>query len=688
MSVALAFKTSTYLLVLDGLAAVIMGGFVSPTVGALAFLVVAGSWWSERLQSVIARIPTLWRLLVLGGAVFIALDLVYLAESLLDGFVHLLLLLVCYKLCHRRSPQDTRDLLVLAFFMLVAASALTVSMGFLVILIVFLVVGTLTFVLYHLTSEIARYRTALRSASVALTPSLLTMSGAAAGLTLAFTVALFFVIPRIGQAMIPLTGKTGPAVTGFSNHVKLGTFGSIQTDPAVVMRVRFLDGPPDAEALAGLRWRGKAFDYFTGQEWLVKDPDRKPLPRGLAGQFVLAPPRGGRILIQEIYLEPIGTDVLFAAPRLLSVALPAGIAAADALDSVAFSFRNVRLRYVALSEPETPRKPGARGPSFIPDEILDRYLQLPPLPPRVAALAREVTRESRGPYQAALALTAHLRRSLRYSLDLRRETALPPVEEFLFVTRQGNCEYFATSLTVLLRSLGIPARMVTGFQRGEWNPYGQYLLVRQRDAHAWVEAYFAGQGWLTLDPSPRAEFDAAFLTSQFAYYLDALRMRWYRYIVNWSLTDQIAVAAAVRDHALDWRRAALRFGLPADWGTWARWLFGVGAGGGVLFLAARLWRRIGQTGRPRSAPAGRALRAYDRMLRHLARHGLIPEPPETAREFAVRAGRADPGVDLPVREITGAYERVRFGGGTVGAQEEKRLLALAETVCSRPRQGS
>src|SRR5438034_11603980 len=89
----------------------------------------------------------------------------------------------------------------------------------------------------------------------------------------------------------------------------------------------------------------------------------------------------------------------------------------------------------------------------------------------------------------------------------------------------------------MLRSLDIPARVVNGFQRGEWNPYGRYFIVRLLDAHSWVEAYVDG-AWATFDPSPRGSIEPGGPPAAVALYLDALRVRWYRYVVGWSLQDR------------------------------------------------------------------------------------------------------------------------------------------------------
>lgn len=684
MSVQLAFKVSIYLLVLDGVAALLVGGLLSPVGAILVLLAIAGSWWGEHLRARSDRVPALWRVLALGAAAFAIIDLFYLAESLLDGFVHLLLFVTCYKLYNRLSLRDARDVFILTFFMLVAGAALTVSLGFLLLLAGFLVLGIWSFTLCHLLNEMERYRpeqVVPLSGRSLVTPSFMGVILSASALTMVFTLGIFFVIPRIGQAALPLKARTGQMLSGFSNRVDLGSFGSIQTDPTVVMRVRFPGGPPMPDVLGALRWRGVAFDHFNGREWRVSRPDRKPAIRGPDGQFVLAPARGGRFLIQEIYLEPIGTDVLFGASRLLGVSLPAGQVFVDSTESAAVSVPNARVRYVAHSELEPPlwRWPRRLG-GTVPEEIRERYLQLPPLSPRVPALAREVTREARDPYEAAVALTDHLRRSFRYTLDLRRQSDLPPVEEFLFVSRAGNCEFFAASLAVLLRTLEIPARVVNGFQLGEWNSYGGYFMIRQRDAHSWVEAYLLGAGWVTLDPSPRDELDAAFLTSGLFHYLDALRMRWYRYIVNWSLIDQIGAAATLRRHTVGWRRALSQAWLSAEPVAWDRWVFVGGVAAAALFVAARLTRPGAGSARRHHSRPPRRFRAYDELLRKLSRLALTPRPSETAREFASRASLAVPDFGGALREVTAGYERVRFGGPTVGSDEERRLLALVASL--------
>ena len=143
-------------------------------------------------------------------------------------------------------------------------------------------------------------------------------------------------------------------------------------------------------------------------------------------------------------------------------------------------------------------------------------------------------------------MEAFLRTQFRYTLDLERVSQLDPLQEFLFVRRAGHCEYFAAAMAVMLRSLGVPARVVNGFQRGEWNPYGQYYIVRYYDAHSWVEAYLPDAGWVTFDPTPRATVDVLAGRTPAFLYLDSLRLQWHRYVVNWTLRDQIRAVQSMQ----------------------------------------------------------------------------------------------------------------------------------------------
>jgi transglutaminase-like putative cysteine protease len=417
-----------------------------------------------------------------------------------------------------------------------------------------------------------------------------------------------------------------------------------------------------------------ALDAFDGRAWTVSRRTlRLTLRRHLPVPFAVHQYYGGPVLTQEIYLEPISTDVIFAAPRVLRLHGRAEFAIVDDLGNIMVPASAARLNYTVESEPEPadPRRADVADARVPPDpRWLARYTQLPELAPRIVDLARDITAGSADDYEAATRLSDWLARNLRYTRALERTTELPPVEEFLFVQRAGNCEYFAAALAVMARALGIPARVVNGFQRGEWNPYGDYFMVRLRDAHSWVEVFVRGAGWITLDPSPRVGVETPIAAAPTTLWLDSLRLSWYRYVVSWSLRDQLAAAESTRRATLAWGAMALR---PRDLAALPRVALGLMIVAALVatLLVVRRWR---PTAERRAAPVPRF---YARALRTLARRGLTPAAAETAREFARRAAVV---AGAPVVDLTTAYERVRFGGAALSPSEAAEVAVWLATL--------
>ncbi len=687
MSTLLALRLVTYLLVGVGVAALLLAGLLDPLGGIILTLALIGSWAIDQVRDRMPVRSAFGWALVITAAFAIGIDLLYLAQSVLDGMVHLLLFLILLRLFRRRSLKDLRDAGFLSFFMLVAASAVTFNVSFLFVFIAFLVLGTWMLILHHLVSESERAKTGaveLTGGGIGPRSPLFRMSLVAAAGTFALAGVMFFVIPRVGQATLPFRAELGRRIAGFSERVELGAYGEIEADQTVVMRVRFPDSIKEPEQLPNLRWRGLAFDRFDGRIWEAGPRQRLLLRREPSGEFAVATPRGtGPMVRQEILLDPIGTDAVFAAPRALRLEIGPGVVALDDMGSLVLPAASSRIQYSVESELESTPPRGLRAGTWPVDgspQSLARFLQLPPLPERIHALARDVTAGSRSPYDAALRLTQYLSSErFTYTLVLKQQTALDPLDEFLFVRRSGNCESFAASLAVMLRSVGIPARVVGGFQRGEWNPYGRYFMVRMKDAHSWVEAAFDGAGWVTLDPSPRAAAEEALGgPSTWSLYVDAARMRWYRYVVNWSLKDQVSVAASMHRGAVEWR-GGLR-----SWRDWARRL-----PPGVLLAAAAalivagwmLWR-YAPTAAGRTAPPT-VPRFYLLALQALARRGVRRGPTETAREFARRVHETVPGAAAAFARLTAAYERCRFGAAALTAEEAAGVAAAVLALRGR-----
>jgi len=686
-----ALQIATYVLVIDGVAALYVSSLIDLPGLALISFALGAAWYRHRLYGISRRVFALTIGLLGVAAVLdlisIMFNLVYFGESILVAFVHLLVALVILRLFTARSGLDLRNAGLISFFILVGSSAVGFGVEFLFVFVIFLPLGTWMLVLSHLVTESQRAAQGPGTVPlpVALTPGLASLSATAALASLLVTAGLFFIIPRVGEATLALRAGFGRMVSGFSENVRLGAIGEIELDETVVMRVHLPDGVPAPE-IPALRWRGIALDYFDGGGWSVSRPERVPLRSSTPGTFEISPPHSSRTPFrQTVMLEPIGTDVIFAAPRAVRASIREGVLLTDDQGTLAVPNPTARVEYAVESELEESLQ-GSRETASVRDPLdpagRARYLQLPVISPRIPALARQI-HETRGPEDAARALTEYFAHDFRYTLNLTRTTSLSPLEEFLFVRRAGNCEYFAAALAVMLRSVDIPARVVNGFQRGEWNPYGRYFAVRLPDAHAWVEAYVDGRGWITLDPSPRVDAASLAPSGGLSLYLDLFRMhlntlrnRWNRYIVGWSRQDQVDVATTMRRMAWQFRPR-----LPW-WRGWAdpRRLIGLGLAFAIVVVAWAWWRR------PTSASPWRGSavpKFYRHALRALARSGLRAGSGETAREFSARVAVALPGAGEPFARITAAYERVRFGAGTLTASEVSTLQTAIASFKTR-----
>jgi len=711
MTVPRLSKITLYLLVLDAFGALYLTELLEAVSLAGILLVALGSWRTEVLVGAIPNYRRLWDTLTGIFLVYGLLDLVLLAESVIAALMHLLLFLLIYKLYNQRSPRDFLDVIILTFLMLIAAATLTVSFGFLLVFSLYMLLGVWALILFHLRTE-TELAFPEQGRALLDTPGLITggFIGSSVGLAagaLVLTLVIFTILPRVGRTFLPFRAQLGTMITGFSDRVELGVYGSIQNDPTIVMRIGFIDQMAAQSRLPDLRWRGVAFDRFDGRGWALSDPARVPLRRTRDGAFAVAAHRiGSPFLAYEVFLEPIGSEAIFALPRLTSLQARFPALAADMAGGLSLPAPPAgRVRYLAFSQPERFRPEQLDRPvrpADYPPEIRERYLQLPAIPARVAGLARELIAPAPTPYQAARRVERYLEENIRYTLELRGDPSRDPLEEFLFVRRAGSCEYFATSMAVLLRAGGIPARVVNGFQQGEWNAMGQYYAVRQRDAHSWVEVYLPEAGWVTFDPSPRAAFEAAafFGSGRFAQYFDSLRMRWNRYVIDYSLSDQATLALGLR-----YRSYAFRRSVGQAWDYWtfraasrARRLWrdhGLPAAAVLALLAAAgflLRRRGGLPDLSLGWPLGasrrrRAVAFYERALRLLARKGHSRAPDCTAREFAegLAAGRE---LCELLGELTALYERVRFGGFPLTPAEDRRTADLLARLAAALRSDS
>jgi hypothetical protein len=316
---------------------------------------------------------------------------------------------------------------------------------------------------------------------------------------------------------------------------------------------------------------------------------------------------------------------------------------------------------------------------------------LPRLDARIAELARQVTAGLGTAEARAEALEQHLQHRYGYREKSVSDRAADPLADFLFHSRQGHCEYFASALAVLLRSVGIPARIVTGFHGGVYNPVSGWHVIRAADMHSWVEAWMPGRGWASFDPTPpqtpRAGPAAG---TRLNWYVDAAETFWDEWVLRYDLSRQLVLAAKMessgRDLSTHWMdRLRARAGqLQATLGGWGR-RYGVAGLAGLVLGAAALaaWPRIRARFRSRArlwvaargaAEASDATLLYGRMLSVLARRGFPKPAWQTPAEFARRLP-ASPLAAL-VEEFTQAYNLLRFGRRRLAGTRLATLLAL------------
>jgi hypothetical protein len=365
-----------------------------------------------------------------------------------------------------------------------------------------------------------------------------------------------------------------------------------------------------------------------------------------------------------------------------------------------------RFQYLVDSRPERldPRDRDIVVPAY-PEPIRERYLQLPPLSARVRDLAGAVTRQAATTLGKVVATERHLREQYAYSLNIGATASEDPIDEFLFVRKTGYCDHYATAMVVLLRTLGIPARLATGFMQGEWNDVGNYYTVRQRDAHAWVEVYFPRSGWLTFDPTPTVPAAAPHpLWARVGKVIDSVRLKWDRLVIRYSFRDQMAMAQSVRDQGEAMRtKATGGVAVLLRWGTELRakiaalgqsygWLLLSGFAVVVLVAGLVLARRA-RGGRFRHATRGgaaatqqaAAIKLYSRMLQVLHARGLAKAPGATPHEFSRAITRDWTAAGSFVAPLTELYCSARFGHVPLSSADLVRAQDLLAGLRAVPR---
>jgi len=704
------FELALYLLVLTGFATLAgTGGLDVPSVILVAIaLAVRGYLLAKRRRFVISEKWT--TPLSIAYFVFFAIDYLVFSRSFLPATVHLALFGVVVRTFSIRRERDHITLAILAFLMVLASAVLTVDSTFLFSFAAFTLMAVATFVLMEMRrSGIAANIQARHScdpqehrhlafALARFTPALMLVILFCAG-------ALFFVMPRMSAGYLGGYSYGTDFSSGFSDHVQLGQIGQIQQSNSVVMHIQ-IDG--DQAGLYDLHWRGVSLANFDGHTW-TNPRDASSLPRRPDTSFALPtdgrPPRfyaaasleHEKLIHYKVLMEPIGTNVFFLAPWAFSLRGDYRLIAADSGGSIYdYDFQRAITRYEATSDIATPTAPQLRaaGRNY-PGKVAGIYLRLPEIDPRIPRLASQITSSAKTDYDKAVVIENYLRTRFGYTLQLPQTEAKDPIANFLFERKQGHCEYFASSMAVMLRSLGIPSRVVNGFRSDEFNDITGSYVVRAKNAHSWVEAYFPGYGWQTFDPTPAGDVGTPQGWARLSLYLDAAASFWRDWVVSYDSSNQYVLGkAAINTSRGMWEGARLwaraHYTSMLEWARRSqervensprRWTL---IGGGIV-LALALLANLGRLVRvlhdnwlranPERSPEQAASLWYQRMARILARRGMQKTEAETAQEFLRKI--EDNRLRLPVRRFTAVYESARFGNS---AEDARRLPELFEEV--------
>lgn len=695
------FDVVLYLLIFTGFGTLASTGSLDlPTVLFVGGALLFRGYGLARQQKV--TLSKRWTdLLTIACFAFFIADEFMISRTFLASAVHLVLFVMLVRLFSAQKDRDHYLLAVLSFLMVLSAAVLTVDSTFLLALAGFVLVAVTAFILMEMMHASERAPVQAREPNVrhayrklsftimTVAPVLLLLIFVGGGL-------IFFVLPRVSAGYLSAYTAANDLSTGFSDRVELGRIGQLQQSKTVMMHVK-IDG--DSGGSSTLKLRGVVLNYFDGKAW-VNTRHPSPLKRGADGQFELAqgPMAHGSRIHYRVTLEPYLTEVFFllAAPeklrgnyRTVSEDIAGNVFDTDVDHPV------TRYEADSVLRSHTLRRDTATSSSVSED-----YLRVPAVDPRVKALAERVTEKAVTPAEKAAAIENYLRSHYKYTLQLPRTEPRDPIANFLFERREGHCEYFASAMAVMLRSVGIPSRVVNGFSGGEFNDITSEYVIRASDAHSWVEAYLPGEEWVEFDPTPSGAGTATSSWNRFNQYMDAMQSFWREWIVNYDFAHQFRLAQDAgrgsrelagkaqswgRDRyekLLAWaRRTEDRIGdSTVKWGLRALAVAMIALFGVSVPRLISSFRRFRLARKPKSSPQLAASIWYERMLRQSARRGWDKAPGQTPSEFAAIID--DPQLRVRVLKFTERYESARFGKS---AEDAELLPILFEEVKSSPK---
>ena len=602
----------------------------------VTLLVVALFAWRAYLQYYTLALPRKWLLLLIAAGAVVSIYLSYGRVMGRDSGVALLVIMLALKLLEMATLRDAMILIFICYFLVITnfLYSQTIPMAIYMLGTVWLI--TATMIGFQFRSPPAKsYRYQLRNAGL-----MLLQAGP-------LMLVLFVLFPRVQGPLWGMPQDVASGITGLSDEMSPGSVSSMIASDAVAFRVSFKDQVPPTDRLY---WRGPVMWDFDGYTWSAARASN-PLPRRFE-------PIGNPVEY-TVTVEPHGKRWLFA------LDLPASAPPHDVMTSdyqlLSPTRIMTRTRYDMASYLDF------RDNAELTPYELRRALQLPPgSNPRSAALARDMRKAAQDDRDYVDAVLRMFRSQNFFYTTLPPRLGSNPVDEFLFTTRAGFCEHYASSFVVLMRAAGIPARVVTGYQGGELNNLGNYLIVRQADAHAWAEVWLGDIGWSRVDPTaavsptrieegiaaalPQGEPLPLLLQDKYAW-LRRARLTWDSAANSW---NQLVLGYNPERQQQLLRRAGIN---DATWEKLATIMFTI-TGVVMLLVSALILRQL------RTARADPVAAAYARFCARLAHRGLARHPSEGPDAFRKRAVAAHPQFAQSINTISDLYIQLRYGDAT------------------------
>ena len=436
--------------------------------------------------------------------------------------VETLLILLAMKFLEKKSIRDYMQIYLISVLLLTGSALLSLNIEFAVYLLAMMCLLSVSIIsLTYYSQEKDLILTAHTVKGLILKAMIIPL------MAIPLTAFLFVFLPRTNFPLLNFLNRSAGAVTGFTDNVSLGGISDIQLDEAIIMRVG-MKRIDDSK----LYWRGIVFDYFDGINWRNSGSEISAVQK----KFSIT----GERINYTVYLEPYDNKYIFFLDKPFHPHVKEAVGAGD----LTFKLRDHLIRRIRYE-----------GISIISDVFSESvtkkeiYLQLPEINyEKISKTVSEIT-QNKDEETSALEILKFLRYGdYKYSLRNLPVTE-KPLDDFLFVYKYGNCEYFASAMAVMLRIRGIPARIVGGYKGGYYNDIGKYYAIPQKNAHVWVEAYITNKGWVRFDPTPA--IDEAFSSLpgsflQFRIFLDTINYHWNAFIINYDFTKQISLLNKIR----------------------------------------------------------------------------------------------------------------------------------------------